>query len=362
MEPVTHFLTGAILARAGFNRRAAYATIAMAIAAEFPDIDVLWGLRGPIASLQHHRGITHTLIGIPFEAAAITLAFYLVHRLRAARGKTTRAPANWPILFCATLIALLSHIFLDWTNNYGVRPFFPFNPHWYAGSFVFIFEPVLFAILVIGLAAPALFGLINSEIGERKPLFRGRGWAIAALIAACVLWMTRFLEHDRALQLAQESEAASTTTRFFASPYPGNIFRWAVIADTPAFDQLYSVDTRTEAISGSTSSAPVIGGQDTYYKAAPTVATLIAKRSPLGEVYLDWSQYPLVDQGAVTTAGPDNPVGLTPVTFRDARFLYDTFLNRGRSRPPLSGTVFVNLEADQDHRIDHTELQGKSVR
>ena len=33
MEPVTHFLTGAVLARAGFNRRTAYATLAMTLAA-----------------------------------------------------------------------------------------------------------------------------------------------------------------------------------------------------------------------------------------------------------------------------------------------------------------------------------------
>ena len=49
MEPVTHFLTGACLARSGFNRRTAYATLAMTLAAEAPDMDVFWGLRGPVA-------------------------------------------------------------------------------------------------------------------------------------------------------------------------------------------------------------------------------------------------------------------------------------------------------------------------
>ena len=33
MEPITHFMTGACLARAGFNRKAAYATLAMTLAA-----------------------------------------------------------------------------------------------------------------------------------------------------------------------------------------------------------------------------------------------------------------------------------------------------------------------------------------
>ena len=45
MEPVTHLLTGACLARTGFHRRVAYATAAMTVAAEFPDIDTVWSLR-----------------------------------------------------------------------------------------------------------------------------------------------------------------------------------------------------------------------------------------------------------------------------------------------------------------------------
>ena len=60
MEPVTHILTGVCLARTGLNRRAAYATLTMAVAAEFPDIDTLWGLRGPVEGFAHHRGNTHT--------------------------------------------------------------------------------------------------------------------------------------------------------------------------------------------------------------------------------------------------------------------------------------------------------------
>ena len=51
MEPITHLMTGACLARAGFNRKAAYATLAMTLAAEAPDLDVLWAADGPVAAL-----------------------------------------------------------------------------------------------------------------------------------------------------------------------------------------------------------------------------------------------------------------------------------------------------------------------
>ena len=187
MEPVTHMLTGAVMARAGLNRKAASMTLAMAIAAEFPDIDMLWGLRGPVTELEHHRGITHTFLGVPFEAALIASAVWAWHRWR----KNTPVPAaNWGWLFGGCLLALLSHILLDWTNNYGVRPFFPFDAHWYAGSFVFLVEPIMLLLLAMAFIAPALFGLIGSEVGVRKSQFRGRGWAIAALVGIAAVSYT----------------------------------------------------------------------------------------------------------------------------------------------------------------------------
>src|SRR5271155_2658500 len=209
MEPIPHLMTGACLARASFNRKAAYATVAMTLAAEAPDLDTLWSIDGPIAAFQHHRGWTHTFLGLPFEAAIIVGAVWLFHRWRTRRanpGKPLRAPIRWGLLYCFSLIALLSHLLLDWTNNYGVRPFFPFNPCWYAGSFVFIFEPVIFLILLIALIAPSLFGLINSEVGVRRLAFRGQYWAIAALLAMTALWTFRFLEHQKAIQLAQNGD------------------------------------------------------------------------------------------------------------------------------------------------------------
>src|SRR5580692_6020460 len=136
MEPVTHFLTGACIGRAGLNRKTAYATLAAVLAAEAADMDILWALRGPVEELKHHRGITHTFVGAPVP-----------YKLRART-------VHWGWLYGTALIAALSHLLLDWTNNYGVRPFFPFNPRWYEGSFVFIAEPVIWALLLIALIVP----------------------------------------------------------------------------------------------------------------------------------------------------------------------------------------------------------------
>jgi inner membrane protein len=381
MEPITHFMTGACLARAGFNRKAAYATLAMTLAAEAPDLDTLWIAGGPVAAFQHHRGITHTLLGLPFEGLVVVGAVWLIHRWRIRRAgvaltKTTppslpdptdqtvirpltAAPVRWGLLYLFSLIALLSHILLDWTNNYGVRPFFPFNPRWYAESIVFIFEPVLFLVLLVALVAPALFGLIGSEVGARKPAFRGRGWAIFALIAMVGLWGWREVEHDTAVQLASTAaygpvgSAPTEVLRVTASPYPGNPYRWHTIVETPGFYQIATVDSLRSTLATDPE-------QDLFYKPSTTPATFAAKQSWLGEVYLDWSSWPLV-----TDMGPDVPrdapagsPDLTAVRFSDLRFMYDTSLVQGRNDPPLSGTVYV----DSNHQVVLTEFGGRTQR
>lgn len=342
MEPVTHFMTGAVLARAGFNRKAAYATLAMTLAAEAPDLDVLWGFKGPVAALEHHRGWTHSLIGLPLEAATVVGVIWLGHRWLGRNDARTKAPIRWGVLYGCSLIALASHILLDWTNNYGVRPFAPFNPRWYAGSFVFVFEPVMFLLLLTALIAPWLFGLVSSEVGARRPAFRGRGSAITALVGIVLLWGFRAWERQKALALAQSADYGAQVLRVAADPYPLNLFRWQTVVETPTFFQTATVDTLSGDVTSSAQS-------DIFYKPASTLAALVAKRSWLGQVYLDWGKpYTLV-----TDTGVD-PDGTTIVTFRNLRFMYDTPVFSGRDKAPLMGAVYVN----EDRRVDHMEMDG----
>lgn len=358
MEPVTHLLTGACLARTGFNRKAAYATLAMTMAAETPDVDTLWSIRGPVAAFQHHRGITHTFLALPVEALVVVGFVWFVHRMRKRRFHAgsgpapnpqgglppiTAAPIRWGLLYGFVLIALFSHILLDWTNNYGVRPLFPFDPHWYQGSFVFIFEPVMLVALLIGLIAPALFGLVSSEIGARRSRFRGRGWAIFALGVVVALWGWRWFEHDEAVQLATNANygppgsAPAEILRVTASPYPINPFRWHTVVDTPSYYQIARVDTLHDTVSTDPE-------QDLINKPQRSAAVDAADRSWLGRVYLDWSSWPLVsDIGPATPDdAPSGAPAWTGVSYRDLRFQYDTFLSSGRNQPPLSAMVYVD--------------------
>src|SRR5205085_2310519 len=80
MEPVTHFLTGAAISRAGLNRKTALATLTLVLSAEAPDLDMMIYPFSRVLGFGHHRGITHTFLGAPFVAAAVLGFVYLIHK------------------------------------------------------------------------------------------------------------------------------------------------------------------------------------------------------------------------------------------------------------------------------------------
>jgi len=106
MEPVTHFLTGAALARAGFNRKTALATVTMTLAAEAADIDIVAYVKGSATGFIVHRGITHTFL--PYRSWRRWCGLvWLMDRLwqRRRRAKKLRAPLERRWACCTYLPA-----------------------------------------------------------------------------------------------------------------------------------------------------------------------------------------------------------------------------------------------------------------
>ncbi|MGA2570040.1 MAG: metal-dependent hydrolase [Terracidiphilus sp.] len=362
MEPVTHFLTGACIGRAGFNRKTAYATLAAVLASEAADLDVLWGFGGPVDGLKHHRGITHTFWAVPVVAGVVVGAVWLFNRWKSKRNKGAASvpqPIHWGWLYLTAFVSALSHLLLDWTNNYGLRPLFPFNPHWYAGSFMFIAEPLLWILFLVALVTPWLLGLADREIGARRKPFRGRAWAIFALAAMAALFCWRWAEHAQALAMLDNINlAAEPASRTAAEPYPVNPFRWHAIVETADFYQTAEIDTRTGAIDSDPH-------RDVLYKPADTPAVEAAKRTYLGQVFLDWGTWAVVrDVGQEPVPGLDPPQlppnrTWTTVEFTDLRFRYPFIGTRGAAaRAPLSGWVYI-----ADGREDAGEcMNGRAQR
>jgi inner membrane protein len=333
LEPITHFLTGACMGRAGLNRKTALATAVLTLAAEAPDLDVLSRFGGPAFAFAHHRGFTHSFLGVPLDAAAVVSFVYLIWRLRGRRVKDPNLPPRWGLLFLYACLAGLSHILLDFTNNYGVRPFWPFSEKWYSWDIVFIFEPIMFGFLLLGLIVPSFFSLIDQEIGARPQGPRGRVAATLALAGVVLLWGLRDFEHRRAVgALAARTYEGADPLRVSAYPSLADPFHWYGVVETPAFFALAPVNSR----------GPEVDPDDVLdirYKPEETPVTLAAKRSYLGRVYLDWAQYPITETEAL-----DSPAGGYIVFFQDLRFVQlPRLLNRGDGpRRPLGAGIQID--------------------
>ncbi|MGZ4839052.1 MAG: metal-dependent hydrolase, partial [Terriglobales bacterium] len=228
---------------------------------------------------------------------------------------------RWGLLYGFALLAALSHILLDYTNNYGVRPFEPFSYHWYSWDIVFIFEPLLYLFFLGGLALPALFALINEEIGSRRRGPRGQGGAIVALVLMVALWGVRDYEHRRAVAaLDARLYHGAEPLRVSAFPYYLNPFKWYGVAETEKFYERMIVDSLTPEVDPRARS-------ETRYKREDTPVIEAAKKTYLGRVYLDWAIYPVMD---VENLGPPLPGYV--VRFYDLRFQYPDILGRRDGR------------------------------
>jgi inner membrane protein len=147
MDGLTHSLVGLASAKAGLERLSPYTAACCMLSANAPDIDVVaYFFGGRWTLLQHHRGITHSIIGVLVLAALIPTIFFGIEWAIAGWRKTTRR-INYPGLLLASLIATATHPLMDWTNSYGVRPFLPWDGRWLYGDLVFIVDPYLLLIL-----------------------------------------------------------------------------------------------------------------------------------------------------------------------------------------------------------------------
>lgn len=206
------------MGRAGLNRRTALATLTLTLAAEAPDVDVIGNFRGSVFGFAHHRGFTHSFLGLLFVSALVVGFVYLIWRVRGRKLKDPALPPRWGLLFGLAYLAGVVHILLDFTNNYGVRPFWPFNEKWYSWDIVFIVEPAILIFLVAGLVLPAF---VRSASTKRLV-------AASALIFMTALWGVRDYEHRRAMHWLEDRYhyASSQVRRPSAYPYWWNVHRW----------------------------------------------------------------------------------------------------------------------------------------
>ena len=115
MDNITHTLTAVALSQAGLNRKTRFATLALVVGANLPDIDLVWAHGGSASYLKHHRGITHSFLGITVLAALLAAIIYFAGRRAAPKKNAPPLDARWLFFLC--WIGTASHLLMDFTNQ-----------------------------------------------------------------------------------------------------------------------------------------------------------------------------------------------------------------------------------------------------
>lgn len=119
--------------------------IGTVIGSHAPDFDTIFKLKNNATYIRHHRGLSHSLPAIILWGLLVS---GIIHMFV--------PQVNYFHLWLWTFLAVIIHVFVDLFNAYGTQAFRPFSKKWIAKGFINTFDPYLFFLNIIGIAAWAL--------------------------------------------------------------------------------------------------------------------------------------------------------------------------------------------------------------
>ena len=232
MDTLTHALSGALIGRATAPRHESADTLPAgrrmfvgALAAAFPDLDFITSYLTPLSYLYNHRGITHSLLLLPVWALLLSFVFAAIWRRRRTRDAAVearnRAP-SWRAYFGIAAYGIAAHIAGDLITSFGTMIFAPVSDARYALSATFIIDPWFTGLILVGLAACALWR------SSRLPAAIG----LAVLAGYVAL---QFVLQQRAIDFGEQyvREKGIQHAIVTAQPRPVSPFNWTVMVAEP---------------------------------------------------------------------------------------------------------------------------------
>jgi len=244
MDTLTHALSGALVARLIVARGAAspsaaatsplpwQAVVVGLVAGAFPDIDSVAQAFGDVAYLTHHRGITHSVLMLPFWA--LLVAWLMAQAFRRTRGQ----PGSWKNFYVLAAAGIAIHIVGDWITQFGTMLLEPFSDRRFGLGSMFIIDLTFSGLLLGGLVLAAVFP-------------RSR-WPAAAGLAAAAAWV--------GLATVGQYEAIAVGERYARAqrmvapvvtvmPRPASPFNWTVtVFDGQNYHLAHVNSRRTEVL------------------------------------------------------------------------------------------------------------------
>ena len=219
MDPLTHALSGALLARAAARsssqRHLEQTGLPLRLqvaagfaAAAFPDVDLVLRLIDTLTYLNWHQGPTHSLILLPLWAWLLAWLFSWLSRWR----------YTWKLFVQPACLGIAIHISGDLITSYGLMLFAPFATERFSLPLVFVIDPWFSLIIIAGLL-----------VSWRYP--RQRIPAILALTVLCGYVVFLSMLHQQAVKIATQhaNEYATPHAQISVLPQPLSPFHWKII-------------------------------------------------------------------------------------------------------------------------------------
>ena len=267
MDPLTHTLVGASLASSKLRDKTRYATAALVIGANLPDVDVLSYFAGGDVALGFRRGWTHGVLALVVLPTILAAILWSWDRLRKPNGPGPPLATGW--LLGLSYLAVATHPTLDWLNTYGMRWLMPFSDTWYYGDSVFIMDPWLWLMLGVGwllgrwptrglvITFAVMATLLIRFVATRAPSYvpavvtvvalllialvsrvgadslRARRAAVAGLVLAGLYIVSLIGLHavtERRVRVELTQQGLGNPERLMVGPVPANPLAWDVVA------------------------------------------------------------------------------------------------------------------------------------
>jgi inner membrane protein len=288
MDNICHTLLGAVCGEAGLKHRSRLGNMTLMLAANLPDVDVAV-FATDASSLAFRRGMTH---GVMAQAVLPPLLALVMWAIARRRPRPAQSPAHLGWLVALSYLGVLTHVGLDYLNNYGIRLMMPFSGRWFYGDSLFIIDPWMWALMGVGVWLARRLG--SPRLARR------------ALVFTVVYVMVMLVGARSARQIvieAWESANGAAPPSLMVGPRPIQPFTRDII-----------VDAGDHYVTGTFSWLPVSVRFDAQPvpKNEQEPASRSARRDPGVEAFLVWSRFP----AWTFASGPDG----VRVTVADMRF------------------------------------------
>ncbi|HVN09399.1 MAG TPA: metal-dependent hydrolase [Patescibacteria group bacterium] len=371
MDPVTHALSGAVLARAivpgaATEKQVRTARWTLVLGAIFPDIDVFANSFDPdhFGTIRIHRGVTHSLVCLPVWAFLFALlAAWFCRR----RGIAAPPRSILGLLFG---VGIALHILFDCITSFGTMVWSPISWTRVEWDWTFIIDlsltgVLLFFLLISWVAAEGknrtrhaafmfvlmgvlvgLYALASSALQQPAPAWvlagilavsvlplvlalAGKGlalspraWCCIGLVATSLYLGSNAWAHAHALDRVRECAAAGhlAITDAAAIPMPPNLNHWQGFARTADSVHQWSISLAQSPNAGFAATAvPAWSGAP-----CPPVLWTI----PQVRAWLHFARIPVV---SCSLASGGNSAEFTDLRFERPSFAGEE--NTGRRRP-----------------------------